>query len=244
MHWESRPWAAQILALDYLEDQVWVVGELTEVHPYDSNDEKRLELRIDGSLMLSVPDPGQELTIGETVYAFGKGFGYSVRGAAVGDVLTHYKTAVQEQAEWQENRRLEEARKLLVWQENLPTYMADLNGLHEPFKNRIEFFMRDTNWGPQYGAYEMFVCKEAIKIASHCKTADSVKALQSSSWEEQSKVIDANHSGNTAGAAFTLAYLFLTDAGVVPKMHGALCPLVGCKAYGCFASTTQDEATA
>jgi hypothetical protein len=40
------------------------------------------------------------------------------------------------------------------------------------------------------------------------------------------------HSGNTAGAAFTLARAYMEAPEYVSRIHGALSPLVGSKAYG------------
>lgn len=53
-------------------------------------------------------------------------------------------------------------------------------------------------------------------------------------YERQKAVtgLDDGHSGNTAGAAFMLARLYLESPEYVQRMHGALSPLVGSKAYG------------
>lgn len=241
MDWTKRPWASEVLAKDPKETDYYVVGTLTAVTPYEYEG-KRLELRIDSCLMCSTDDPGIPLVIGEEVYAFGQGRGYAIRGIAVGDILTRYLTEAEAEAQMKAERAAEIAKRLKRWEDNLPTYMADLANLQEPFQARIKFFMRNPQWGPEHGGYEMFVCKEAVKIAAHCKTAEAVQVLYNAPWEEQIKVISDGHSGNTMGAAFTLAHWFLIDASLVPKIHGALCPLVGCEEYGCFAAT--DEAKA
>ena len=44
--------------------------------------------------------------------------------------------------------------------------------------------------------------------------------------------ISDEHSGNTAGAAFALAQLYIDSPEFVSKLHGALSPLVGSEAYG------------
>lgn len=49
--------------------------------------------------------------------------------------------------------------------------------------------------------------------------------------------LDEGHSGNSFGAALQLAYLYISSPELVAKQHGALCPMVGCVAYGCFAAT-------
>ncbi len=45
------------------------------------------------------------------------------------------------------------------------------------------------------------------------------------------------HSGNTFGVACKLAHCYAAEPDLVPKMHGALCPLVGCESYGCWSTT-------
>jgi hypothetical protein len=98
--------------------------------------------------------------------------------------------------------------------------------------------------GPGYDPtkYEIFVMKEAVKIADTLKTPEAVEAFARTSWEEQKRLVSlsVDHSGNTFGAACRLAHVFLKEPALVPQMHGALCPLVGCESYGCWAST--DEA--
>lgn len=51
------------------------------------------------------------------------------------------------------------------------------------------------------------------------------------------------HSGNTFGAACKLAHCFVAEPHLISKMHGALCPLVGCEEYGCW-STVAGKKTA
>jgi hypothetical protein len=48
--------------------------------------------------------------------------------------------------------------------------------------------------------------------------------------------LDKGHSGNSFGAALRLAYLYLERPDLIAKEHGALCPLVGCQDYGCYAT--------
>lgn len=62
--------------------------------------------------------------------------------------------------------------------------------------------------------------------------------------EEQQRVVpemSSDHSGNTFGFAVHMANLLLQYAGEHPdyvvNTHGSICPLVGCQAFGCFAST-------
>jgi hypothetical protein len=82
----------------------------------------------------------------------------------------------------------------------------------------------------------MFACKEAVKIAKACITVAGVEKFGKLSGDEQKHFVPSlsdGHSGNTFGCAMFLAKCYLTDEKLVAVQHGALCPLVGCKDYGC-----------
>lgn len=52
---------------------------------------------------------------------------------------------------------------------------------------------------------------------------------------------DDGHSGNTFGAACMLARLYLEDASLVPKMHGAMSPVVGSEEHGDLSAEEQER---
>lgn len=52
--------------------------------------------------------------------------------------------------------------------------------------------------------------------------------------EEVIPGLSDGHSGNSFGAAMRLAWLYLEHSELVSQEHGALCPLAGCKDYGCY----------
>ena len=90
------------------------------------------------------------------------------------------------------------------------------------------------------------MCQEAVKLAKYLgMSRASFKAFQDLKHDEQMvKAKEAgmdvhNHSGNTYGMAVTLAFIYITKPDHVAKMHGALCPLVGCKDYGCWSTTEE-----
>ena len=82
-------------------------------------------------------------------------------------------------------------------------------------------------------------CEDAVKIANALRTPAAIKDWSQLPWEQQTAAVpDLNdgHSGNSFGAATRLAWLFLSDPDAIPREHGALCPLVGCRRYGCWAT--------
>lgn len=82
----------------------------------------------------------------------------------------------------------------------------------------------------------MMCCTQAVKIADCLKTIELIKRWKELPWEKQKKKfpqLDEGHSGNTFECSVYLAELYLTSPEKVVLAHGAMVPLVGCKAYGC-----------
>lgn len=193
-----------------------------------------------GSLCISNPDQKSIPRNGQIARFYGRGFGYSVRGVSVGEVVYYYITAEEEKEQRRVKKIEDAAKKTLEWEAALPENTARIEAMPAPFQKRILFFMRSSEWGPTFGKYELFVCSEAIKIAAVCTDADDVSVF-SQDRARQASVINDDHSGNTFGAACNLAALFLQSPDMLWKEHGALCPLVGCEGYGCFANTDPVE---
>lgn len=194
---------------------------------------------------------------GDWLRCYGRGFGFEVRGVGlvtrkpVGDgffvresLISLYRYKTEKEAELEHARAVAEQKlkRAEEWETKKDVHAADVAALPAVFRERFEFFMRTPSWGPEFGPYEIFVMKEAVKIANTLKTPEAIESFARASWEEQKRLVDLSddHSGNTFGSACRLAHVFLKEPALVPQMHGALCPLVGCEGYGCWAST--DEA--
>lgn len=186
-----------------------------------------------------VPAPG------DTLRRWGDGIGRPVRGIGLvrnGELVCVYRylTADEEQQRNLEWVASEKRKKRESWEASKNETAQRIKALPEPFQQRIEFFMRDPAWGPEFGPYELFVCEEAAKIAAYCGTPEAITELRAAPIEKQLTAgVSDGHSANTHGAAFSLALCFLENWLLVPKMHGAMCPLVGCRDYGCFAVTRE-----
>jgi hypothetical protein len=181
---------------------------------------------------------------GDVLRKFGRGIGYTVRGVGLvkdGELvgLYHYQTAAEEEAARALFRADEAARKRREWEEGKDAFAARVKALPDAFRQRIEFFMRRQDWGPEFGGYELFSCEEAVKIAAHVGHEDKIHAFHDDQADQKRCGISDDHSGNTFGTACTLAAAFLRDPALVPKMHGALCPLVGCQDYGCYSTVKE-----
>lgn len=185
------------------------------------------------------PEPGMTLRL------FGRGMGYPVRGIGLVEdgalaALYRYQTEAEAVAERQQEILATEEKRRRDWEEGRDDFARRVRALPEPFRNRIEFFMRRQAWGPEFGGYELFSCEEAVKIARHVGAPEKVNAFYADREAQKLCGISEEHSGNTFGTACALARAFLEDPERVPKMHGALCPLVGCEDYGCYATTLPD----
>jgi hypothetical protein len=183
--------------------------------------------------------------VGDTVRLFGRGMGYEIRGIALvvnGKVACVYSYQTEdEQKRAHERWKADRAAKQRVdWEAKKAEHQKTIASWPAPFQERLSFFMKKDGWGPEFGPYEIFVCGEAVKIAEACKTTAGVSAFSKASSKDQAALVPTlspEHSGNTFSMAVTLAALFLEKPELLPKMHGAICRLVGCETYGCYAST-------
>jgi hypothetical protein len=115
-----------------------------------------------------------------------------------------------------------------------------IEALPEPFIARIKWFQSNgLDWRWNHEPYELFVCEQAVEFAKALGTVEKIAEFHKKDWSEQKQMLPAlsdEHSGNTFGAACLLARIYLEHPEMLWKAHGALCPLVGCEGYGCFAA--------
>jgi hypothetical protein len=188
---------------------------------------------------------------GDVLRLYGKGLGYPVRGIGLvedGRIvgLYRYRTESEDKAEHAREVAESKKRKRAEWETNKDATAATIRALPEPFQKRVEFFMRQSEWGPEFGPYEIFCCTEAVKIADALKTADAVRVFARQDAAEQKLAVPdldyQEHSGNTFGSACQLALVYVSTPLLLPRFHGALCPLVGCEDYGCWSATAEARA--
>lgn len=232
-------------------------GVITKVEPY--SDGGGWSVSYGDAWGCGFRDVGVEPKVGDKLTTFGQ-FGYSFHGQALNDEVVWYLTPAEEEAEHEARNAAADQKKRDEFEANRAKPDADYEALPETFKERIDKFRRtnpDFRW--QFESYELFACTEALKIASYCSinriaepedghepTADeNIVAFQKLPYEEQKKAgIADGHSGNTFGFACRLAYLWVTDPGMVVAEHGALVALVGCEEYGCPHEKAMDTADA
>ena len=109
------------------------------------------------------------------------------------------------------------------------------------FQKRLDILRKNNhNFRWKYEAYEMFCCKETIKIATTLKNTKELEIFAKVDYKNQREMVPTlsnEHSNNTLACSCRLTYWYITSFNVVWMEHGALCPLVGCINYGCYAST-------
>lgn len=187
---------------------------------------------------------GLEPKAGMTARFYGRGVGYPVRGVTLDGKVVFYRTEEEQdalRAQWIAD---EKAKKRKYFEENKTALDARIEALPPEFVKRIVGFIdRRPDFRYEMLPYELFVCEQAVVFARALGSAEAVKEFHAMPYESQRIRVPEmgnDHSGNTFGAACQLANLFLTEPALVPKSHGALCPMVGCQEYGCW-STTQPE---
>jgi len=176
-----------------------------------------------------------EPKVGDTLTLHTKNLS-TVRGAALNGVQIYYKSDAQLEQEYKYFcDKLKDAR-LKAFEENKGKMDADYEALPRFFKQRIDRFRANNpDFRVEYEPYEMFCCKEAVKIANAFSMGEDVESFKKLPYEEQKEVVptlDDGHSGNTFGCACSLARAYLDAPDLVPQMHGALAPLVGGEEYG------------
>jgi len=171
--------------------------------------------------------------------------GRPVRGLAIDGRIIYYRTEEQEKEkhrQWCEENERKDQESYTAAKESNDNKIAKLPPI---FQERIRQFREfNPEWGHKFEGYELFVCEQAVMMADKLKTSEAIKDFHKASWEEQKEQvpeISCDHSGNTFGSSCSLASVFLSQPEQIPNMHGALCPLVGCNDYGCYAARGKEK---
>jgi len=213
-------------------------------------------LTFDGSTSIHCPPLDPPPKIGNTVRLYGRGMGYPVRGILIGEDhpggeglglinwrTARYQTAAEHEAQFKADLAETKQKRLEEFETTGRAKLdAQYNSLPDHFKRRIDKFRANNpEFRQEYEGYEMFCCTQAVAFADALKTPEAVEAFYKLPYNEQRirvPAMDDGHSGNTFGAACSLAIHYLREPQDVVKMHGALAPLVGSEEYGCVPRET------
>jgi hypothetical protein len=214
-------------------------GKIEEVHAYADGS---WDIKWDGWNLLVPNDMCQQAPeVGETMRCYGKGIGYTVRGIAINGRVYRYRTAAEAEQDHREMVARMAKRRTDDYEAKRAEFEARVAALPEPFRLRIQRFrdLGGDKWRHGFEPYELFACEQAAAFADALKTVDDLDAFRALNFEEQLLRVPAmsdSHSGNTFGAACLLARGMIEAPELLPKIHGAMCGLVGCEYYGCFAA--------
>ena len=176
-----------------------------------------------------VPKAGDKVALYTVNYS-------TVRGVDINDVKVFYKSDAELEAERNEWLINYDKEKLETFEKNKAQLDADYESLPENFKKRIDRFRKNNpKFRVEYEGYEMFCCKEALKIAAVCKTTADITKFHALNYEGQLEMVPTlsdGHSGNTFGFACALARFQIECPNRVYEVHGSLSPLVGSEAFG------------
>lgn len=223
-------------------------------------EEKLTEIRDDGDGYLLGTDlgfisgpkaEGVEPKVGDTVRFYGRPYG-TVRGIFVDGQKLRYQTAEEERAAHEKQVQEDKAKRKAEYEAKKDEYETRIKALPAVFQERIAAFMgRRLDFGPEFLPYELFCLEQAVAFSKTFKTPDALKEFYQADWDKQKEMcpeMSEDHSGNTFGFSVRMASILIDDTPEAKefavKFHGALCPLVGCGDYGCYASTDEAKAEA
>jgi len=171
--------------------------------------------------------------------------GMTVSGIKINDQIIYdlNEKELEERHEQSRQKTLEKQKK--EFEKNKENMDADYDALPEIFKKRIDRLRKnnpDFRW--QCEAYDVFACKEAIKIAEVIKTTEELSEFAKYSYEKQTELVklDYNHSGGTFGQAMQLAHCLIDKKEqYIPYVHSSLAQIGGCESVGCYPPTEEER---
>lgn len=198
-------------------------------------------ITLDSSWGCSWPkDAGPMPRVGDRVKIVGE-MGHEFYGMVLNHRLVWWLTPAereQRRADWLREYHERQERDFVAAEARLD---ADYDALPRPFRFRIDQLRAAGGraWRVESESYEMFVCKEAVKMAEHFRTREALAAWKDLSYEDQRAAWDGyddGHSGNTFGCALMLAALWC-DAGLSDQAEAlvvqpqAISPIAGDPRY-------------
>ena len=173
--------------------------------------------------------------VGDTVILYTKNFSL-IRGIKLNDNLLFYKTDEELEDEHKNFVKKMNDDKIEKYKKNRSILNDKYLDLPSIFKTRINKFRKNNPYfRVEFEQAEMFVIEQAIEVLKTIKTVEELQEFSELSFEKQKKLvpnIDGEHSGNTFGITMKIAYWYLKDINVVPRVPGAMEYLVGSKDYG------------
>lgn len=228
----------------YCKGSMCIVEQPREVLTVKAVRKERKDYSVDMSDGFSVYIGGKhgvEPKVGMKIALWGKLFGV-IRGIALDDAVLFYRTEAQQEEHNKKEIEKENKKQKAKFLKDKAKLDADYDALPDCFQRRLNKFRTnnpDFRW--RFEGYEMFCCKEAMKMVRYIESPNAKVTKQDfidgkfdrDMLDKEAKLDGTEHSGNTHAMAVYLARLYFADPEKVVKLHGALAPLVGSEEYGC-----------
>lgn len=184
--------------------------------------------------------------VGQAIRLYGTLFGH-IRGIVIEGEVFRYQTVQQAQAELDQMRQQAEDEARARYAERKADIEARIAVLPDPFRKRMEGFLRrapETAWKHQ--EYELVTCEAALEILKACPTLEVVDVYAKANYADQIQLTPAlepmDLSGNMHACAIALArFMRRGQEDRVWQSHATICPVVGCAEAGCWATERQGD---
>jgi len=219
------------------------ISKIQAVH-IDPQDGTRFSIvtRAGWTIRPSNPDGLPVPTSGQTAYCFTKGTASApVRGFGTETALFFYESVADYEASRLAEMEAAQAAAKALWDEGLDTFAGELLKLPEAFRARIEAFMEKPGWGPICGAYELFVCQQAMQVVDAAPDVEDkvpwILAFATADADVQKMRVSGltNYNPDVIEKTCQLAKVYLDKPEDLLRVHGAACSHVGCEAAHCWA---------
>ncbi len=182
---------------------------------------------------------GVEPKVGDAFITWGS-IGRPIRGQAINGRVLYYRTPDEQNVEDAKQAEAMRSERIASYESKRAEFDARVAALPNVFRERVESFraFRGDAWRWEFEPYELMVCEQAAKLVERFQNVESLVHFSKLEYDDQKVAfpeMDTGHSGNSWGQVLRLARCAIERPELVPQMHGALCPLVGCESYGCYA---------
>lgn len=144
-------------------DMPFEVGEISKVG--DSY------IEMGGGWCIGIPPEACEwVKPGMAYELWGKGSGFGVRGIAIDGRVVYYQTEGEHRAQQIKDGEDRKRKELEEFERSKDVYFAEIAALPEELQARFERFQKgNPSFDVEFGAYELFCCKEAVVISDLAK---------------------------------------------------------------------------
>lgn len=177
--------------------------------------------------------------VGDAFVVWGT-FGHPTRGQALNGRVLYYRTPDEQRAHDQVLYAEMKGKRAAKFRAHVAEHDQRIAALPALLRQRIAGFHArgGLEWRVNHESYELMCCEQATLLAAAFPDSEQLRAFAALDFGEQIAAFPGavDHSGNGWGFTKHLAFVMLAHPENVPMLHGALCPLTGCKEYHCWST--------